>query len=298
MRDFLGLTESSDPRIGDANLVQTKFLIGWGVMLFFAILLSASSATLGHGGWLADIESFLQVFAVGAVIAGACAMVGWLLGLLFGIPRSIARPGDPAPPPANPPQPNGGQPTSRVNTNLEDVSDWLTKTLIGVGLTQLNSLPHNLWQYATIMDRASLNGKAGGAVFILGVALSGGAGGFWVGYVTTRTFLTFLFDLFGKPDLSDVKPAADPANLQFDAQQKPVASTNPLVVAADTKLRSVALDQLTDPKLMAAWGAAQARASNLGNALHALNKAAVAAPNDADIRSLLDKVKQANKGPG
>jgi len=293
MRNFLGLTEGSDPRIREANLVQTKFLIGWGFLLFVAIMVSAFGAALGQGGWRADLKIFLQVFAIGAVIAGACAMVAWLFGLLFGIPRSIARPGDPAPASASAAQSNGGQPTSRVNTNLEDVSDWLTKTLIGVGLTQLNSLPHKLWQYATVLDQASLNGKAGGAVFILGVALTGGAGGFWVGYVTTRTFLTFLFDLFGKPDLGDVKPAADPANLQFDAQQKPVASTNPLVVAADTKLRNVTLDQLTDPKTMAAWGAAQARASNLGSALHALQKAAVAAPNDTDIRSLLSKVEQA-----
>jgi hypothetical protein len=293
MRNFLGLTESSDPRVREANLVQTKFLIGWGVLLFVAIFVSAFGAALGQGGWRPDLKIFLQVFAVGAVIAGACAMVAWLFGLLFGIPRSIARPGDPGPAPANPPQPNGGRPTSRVNTNLEDVSDWLTKTLIGVGLTQLNTLPHKLWQYALVLDQASLNGKAGGAVFILGVALTGGAGGFWVGYVTTRTFLTFLFDLFGKPDLGDVKPAADPANLQFDAQQKPVASTDPLVQAADTKLRNVALDQLSDPTQIAAWGAAQARASNLGSALHALQRAMIVAPNNTDIRTLLDKVEKA-----
>ncbi len=236
MRKFFGkifckifrLTESSDPRVREANLVQTKFLVGWGLLLFFAILLSAFSAAFGQGGGFADFEIFLQVSAVGTVVAGASAMVAWLLGLLFGIPRSIARPGDPAPAAANSAQASAAQPTLRVNTNLEDVSDWLTKTLIGVGLTQLFSLPHKLWQYALAIDLASLNGKAGGAVFILGMALTGGAGGFWVGYVTTRTFLTFLFDLFGKADLGDVKPAADPANLQFDAEQKPVASTNRL----------------------------------------------------------------------
>jgi len=293
MRNFLGLTESSDPRVREANLVQTKFLIGWGVLLFVAILVSAFGAALGQGGWRPDLKIFLQVFAVGTVIAGACAMVAWLFGLLFGIPRSIARPGDPAPAPANATPSSAAQPTSRVNTNLEDVSDWLTKTLIGVGLTQLFSLPHKLWQYALVLDQASLNGKAGGAVFILGVALTGGAGGFWVGYVTTRTFLTFLFDLFRKPDLGDVKPAADPANLQFDAQQKPVASTNPLVQAADTKLRNISLDQLSDPTQIAAWGAAQARASNFGRALDALKKASDVAPNNTDIRTLLDKVEKA-----
>jgi hypothetical protein len=142
MRNLLGLTESSDPRIREANSVQTKFLIGWGFLLFTAIVVSAWGAALAQGGW----GVFLQVCAVGAVIAGACAMVAWLFGLLFGIPRSIARPGDPAPAAATATQANGAHPASRVNTNLEDVSDWLTKTLIGVGLTQLSSLPHKLWR--------------------------------------------------------------------------------------------------------------------------------------------------------
>lgn len=286
--------------IEQANWIQTKFLVGWGGLLGFAILFSALGAAIGQDSRTHSFQVFWQVLAIGMVVAGACAMVAWLLGLLFGIPKSIATLGVPtqAPnsAPANSTQSDSRQPTSRVNTNLEDVSDWLTKTLIGVGLTQLTSLPHTLWHYATILDQASLKSEGGGAVFILSVAAAGGAGGFWVGYVTTRTFLTLLFDLFDKPQIGDVTAAADPANLTLGADQKPVPSTDPVVKAADQKLRSFRLDQLSAPMDIAAWGAAQARALNLGTALQAVRQAADAAPNNDVIKALLAKVEQANKG--
>lgn len=286
--------------IQEANWIQTKFLVGWGGLLSFAIFVSALGAAIGQDGQTHSFQVFCQVLGIGIVVSGACAMVAWLLGLLFGIPKSIATLGVPVPAPnpapANSSQPDARQPTSRVNTNLEDVSDWLTKTLIGVGLTQLTSLPHTLWHYATILDQASLKSGGGGAVFILSVAAAGGAGGFWVGYVTTRTFLTQLFGLFDRPQIGDVTVAAKPDNLTLGADQMPVPSPDPAVKAADQKLRSVRLDQLSTPTDIAAWGAAQARALNLGTALQAVRQAAAAAPNDDDIKTLLSKVEQANKG--
>jgi hypothetical protein len=298
MANIFGFMNRSHSRMQEANWVQTKFLVGWGGLLCVAILASALGSEIGQNQGTSSVQTFCQVFAIGIVIAGASGMVAWLLGLLFGIPKSIANAGAPVPTGGNSNQAGSRLPTSRVNTNLEDVSDWLTKTLIGVGLTQLTSLPHKLWQYATILDHASLNGRGGGAVFILGVAVAGGAGGFWVGYVTTRTFLTQLFGLFDQADIGDVTAAADPDNLTFGADQKPVASTNPAVQAADQKLRRLSLDQLTRPTEIAAWGAAQARALNLGNALQAVRQAAAAAPNDQEIKTLLAKVEQANKAGG
>jgi hypothetical protein len=37
-------------------------------------------------------------------------------------------------------------PTNVTNTNLEQVSDWLTKILIGAGLAELTSIPGGLDQ--------------------------------------------------------------------------------------------------------------------------------------------------------
>ncbi len=72
------------------------------------------------------------------LLMGLAAMtVGFLLGFLFGIPRTMAGS-------AEMPSHDDGyrnRATDYVdNTNLEQISDWLTKILVGVGLTQVNSI--------------------------------------------------------------------------------------------------------------------------------------------------------------
>lgn len=68
-------------------------------------------------------------------LAAAPLALGGIAGFLFGIPKTLQN-GDY----------QGGdksEPKHRwqANTNLEQVSDWLTKILIGVGLTQLQTIP-------------------------------------------------------------------------------------------------------------------------------------------------------------
>ena len=69
------------------------------------------------------------VFAT-AVITGSCSfLAGGLVGLLFGIPRSALGSA-------------GTTATGRyqANSNLVEVSDWLTKIIVGVGLVQIGRL--------------------------------------------------------------------------------------------------------------------------------------------------------------
>ncbi|MEU2716787.1 hypothetical protein [Streptomyces sp. NPDC007205] len=78
---------------------------------------------------------FWGTLGTGALIAIASGLTGALLGFLFGIPRSIrgrqqVAIGDP-----NSEDDRGYRPS----TNLEDVSDWLTKIIVGVGLVQLGT---------------------------------------------------------------------------------------------------------------------------------------------------------------
>src|SRR6266850_7688731 len=78
----------------------------------------------------------LQSLAIGLLVAGAALAAGILIGFLFGIPRTLQREGpkDTA---------NGNAPGEAygVNTNLEQISDWLTKIIVGVGLVQLGRVP-------------------------------------------------------------------------------------------------------------------------------------------------------------
>jgi hypothetical protein len=95
------------------------------------------------GSGIFHVGSALRVASVGILIAGASLFFGFVLGFIFGIPRT------PKPPVPLTTSGNGSQ-TSQVdadfspvqpNTNLLEISDWLTKMLVGVGLVELYNVP-------------------------------------------------------------------------------------------------------------------------------------------------------------
>jgi hypothetical protein len=133
----------------------------------------------------------LPLSRVGTLVllaAGAFA-VGALLGFLFGIPRSVQAD----------PQPGDEVARSRrkfsANTNLEQISDWLTKILVGVGLIELGRLAAAANDLTTSIGLAVTPGPVGrvaaGAILVTFAAV-----GFLVSYVGTRTGLTHLFEQY------------------------------------------------------------------------------------------------------
>lgn len=121
-----------------------------------AVLMAADLILLVATCWLGKDA------LVGMAAVLASSATGAIAGLLFGIPRrkSLAQPDDR----------NGGQTGQQVlisaNTSLEDVSDWLTKTIIGVGLVSWASV-------LATLDRAGA--QVGTAIFGAGaLALPGG----------------------------------------------------------------------------------------------------------------------------
>jgi hypothetical protein len=75
-------------------------------------------------------QGFLSVASVSLLLAGASTFVGGLLGFLFGIPRTLQQEGANAPVEANAAAASGSAASRieyRINTNLEQISDWLTK---------------------------------------------------------------------------------------------------------------------------------------------------------------------------
>jgi hypothetical protein len=81
------------------------------------------------------------------LLSAAALVVGVFLGFLFGIPRSLqtenssgTHPKEGAGTGAESNQ-ETPKPQYKANTNLEQISDWLTKILVGVGLTQFNNIP-------------------------------------------------------------------------------------------------------------------------------------------------------------
>jgi len=79
-----------------------------------------------------------------------------------------------------------------VNTNLEQISDWLTKILVGVGLTQLTNIPAALVRLATFVAGGESSSEPDRS-FALFVVLYFFFGGFVAGYLETRVYLTGAF---------------------------------------------------------------------------------------------------------
>jgi hypothetical protein len=131
-----------------------------------------------------DVHSF----AAGCLLAIAASMVGALTGFLFGLPRSartdvVTRDhGAPAADSQRIPVETRSS-GYKANTNLEDISDWLTKILVGVGLTQLTSIPN---AFKDLVDAAKV---------AMGVGADSGAiaGSVLVGYVLIGFLSTYLW---------------------------------------------------------------------------------------------------------
>jgi hypothetical protein len=195
---------------------------------------------------------------------------------------------------------------------LEDISDWLTKTMVGVGLTQLYLLPHALWSRSAQLNQSGFQWFSGGEaictsnctgpgqLLALALFLFFAPGGFWLGYIGTRTFLTMWLDIIDRAPFTteDVANAADPDALKLDPSGSQFAPAGDQVADADQALLNVPLSGLATAAETAAWGAAQARAGNLAAALHGLQKAmSLPGGDDPSVREQLAKVYLAQDRP-
>ncbi|WP_238366661.1 hypothetical protein [Mesobacterium pallidum] len=139
MSDPAADTSSRSPRFGEDH---TNWMRALGYALL-ASLLVVLFLGVSHGG--GTVSRPAATFA-GLVLAGAAAMVGGFLGFIFGIPRARQTPdadGD-----------------YNENTNLEQMSDWLTKIVVGLTLVE----------FGPLRDQLIVAGGALGPVLIKGDA--------------------------------------------------------------------------------------------------------------------------------
>lgn len=128
------------------------------------------------------------VGASGFFWAIACLAAGSLLGIVFGIPREVA----------NNVSKDAVRPALwlRANTNMEEISDWLTKLLVGAGLVELKALPQALESAAryvaaslTPISRTPAAMESIAASIIIFFVVEGFIGG----YLNTRVFFQLAF---------------------------------------------------------------------------------------------------------
>ncbi|MGW2034701.1 hypothetical protein [Streptomyces sp. NPDC001811] len=128
----------------------------------------------------------VTVIGSGLAISVATAVSGGLLGFLFGVPRASTACG----------QETGAvggtagapHPTYTANTNLEQVSDWLTKLLIGAGLTQLGAVSSAAGRLLATLA-PSLGDRPDSKAFAAALVLGFLCIGFLTGWLLTRLLL-------------------------------------------------------------------------------------------------------------
>ncbi len=166
------------------NLGHTmKFLWGWLLGGWFVLLICAAGFVIQSPTRDGLTKSF-GIFCHGVFLSLAFGALGGLVGFLFGIPRQV-RQSD-----TNANKTGDDKDTKRDvapqdSTNLEQVSDWLTKIILGAGLTQLIKLPGQLKSLGEYFKPGFDNN----ALLPILIVMNSLVFGFFAGYLLTQLFL-------------------------------------------------------------------------------------------------------------
>lgn len=159
---------SSRLSLGDLDL---------SILLVAGLLLMANCA-----GFIAIFTGLSGHYGLASLWAMMCIAIGALLGFLFAVPR------------VNP----AVKASSALvtNTNIEQVSDWLTKILIGVGLINLKQIGVFIDELSSDLASSLGTGTAPvGKPFALSLIVYFFVVGLIQGYLLTRLFLSRQFAL-------------------------------------------------------------------------------------------------------
>jgi hypothetical protein len=191
---------------------------------------------------------------VGLLWAMACFVSGGTLGFLFGVPKVLQQggrvsPGDPKSSTAT--QDQAPRYRQEVNTNLTEISDWLTKMIVGVGLVNLKEIPQFVRKVAFVLASSMAKSDADRdfVPYAVGVIVFFSVLGFLFGYLSTRLFLA---GAFARADVGAIAET----RLSLDSAFAEVASIKAEVaVMKDVKLSAQPLDSKEDRTEPVAEGA-------------------------------------------
>jgi tetratricopeptide (TPR) repeat protein len=257
------------------------------VSLILAILLYTAAVGVREG----KIFSVLMVVGMSGLAAVWGLVSGGALGFLFGIPKLPRQLEDGEG--GKPPERAIGERRSvakayiRSNSNLEEISDWLTKIIVGLGLIHLSAIPAYLGNYRGWLKRsvesAGVTDPMGFSWFLLVVTLAAALIGFLFFYVQARTRMAVLLRetefLGGRdPTPSEMQRAIEGAQVvtaQGGSLEEAVKSPafkpgRDILSAQPIEGDAVVLAQMPQPSDSAdrwgAWAAANARAGDLQKA--------------------------------
>lgn len=171
-------------------------------------------------------ENYWQFVGLLIIAGFASCLCGVLLGFLFGIPKLNKN--------YAPREDYKTLQKYDPNTNLEDISDWLTKIIVGVSLTQLTKIPS---AFKNIADYVLLNNHCRftcdyAKPIIISMIIFFLITGFLIGYFYTRLLLPKLLNVFD--NIEFLENNAD----MWKQSYKKVTETNTTSNADTTNLKT------------------------------------------------------------
>ena len=166
------------------NLGYTlTFLRAW-LYAWVGILLLCASGFFVQSPTREGLMKAVAILCHGALLSLSFASVGGLVGFLFGIPRQLQQT-DKNVTKADDDKDTQHEQARQDSTNLEQVSDWLTKIILGAGLTQLVKLPAQLKSLGEYFK----SGFDNHSLLPILIVMSSVVFGFFAGYLLTQLFL-------------------------------------------------------------------------------------------------------------
>jgi hypothetical protein len=205
-------------RYGEHVMSDVKNIATYSLL---ALLVGLIFASLMAGFWAGS--------GILAMVALACYVIGSGLGFLFSIPKSAQNS-------EGVQKISGSNSTSipRDNTNLEQISDWLVKILIGASLVQIGTIKSLFEHLAEKLSHCLLSAKAQAfgilpptgltdvycQPFCLFLILYFLALGFLTGYLITRLWLPYTILLSGLAMQSTQNEADEVAKIRQDVSDQ------------------------------------------------------------------------------
>ena len=141
------------------------------------LLVGSSIGLLGLIGYTASLSnSGSRLLFIGLLIAVATFVSGSFVGTLFGMPKR-----------------NDAEDSKNaytLNNSLVEISDWLTKIIVGLGLVNLKQLPAQLMSIGDFVNLSTGSRGQGVNVFVNSIVVYFGVLGIYIGYNYMRLVLS------------------------------------------------------------------------------------------------------------
>jgi len=241
-----------------------------GALLTFGGFLTAFFVPFLSGAWVPGLAAILWALGLYAM--------GVLLGFMFSIARVIAPDGSNA---------SSERPSGELrylpNTGVEQIADWLTKTIVGLSLVELKQIPGDITRLAAIIA-ASLGGIATITGLAYGMVLFFPTMGFLAMYLSMRIWIN---ELIRKGDAGESKLKSAQVAAVENPQttlKDPNKGVTDASKAAASDIADIKFSELNSASDIASWARAKTILGEWQQAIQGYAKATALNPTDPKLR--------------